>query len=127
MSKEQFLKENLKPGEIYAGLVLGQNGAPDYHLVLLSEQAEKINWKDALNWAEIVKGSLPTRQEQSILFGNLKHEFECKEYWSCEQQADHSEYAWLQHFYHAYHGYQLSTHKSNECRARAVRRIYLEA
>ena len=33
MSKAQFLAENLKDGEIYAGLILGEEGQNDYHLV----------------------------------------------------------------------------------------------
>ena len=31
-SLEQFIKQNLRPGEIYAGLILGKNNEPDYHL-----------------------------------------------------------------------------------------------
>ena len=34
MSKQQFMAENLQEGEIYAGLILGKDGAADYHLFL---------------------------------------------------------------------------------------------
>ena len=124
MSKQEFLKQNALKGEIYAGLVLGQGETPDYHLFLLHEKAEWATWDKAIAWAESVGGSLPTRQEHAILYGNLKHEFEPSWHWSNEQHADDSDCAWMQNFDN---GYQYITgHKSYEGRARAVRRVYLE-
>ena len=120
MSKQLFMQQNLKPGELYAGIVLGKDGAPDHHLFLLPAKTEALTWDKAIKWAENAGGSLPTRQEQAILYGNLKHEFEPRWYWSCEQHAGNSDYAWMQNFYN---GGQNLNRKSLEFRARAVRRL----
>lgn len=115
---------NLQPGEIYAGIVLGQNGEGDHHLILLPAKTEPLTWDKAVNWAKSVGGTLPTRQEQAILYGNLKHEFEPRWYWSCEQHANDSGCAWMQYFSN---GGQGSSLKSYEGRARAVRRVPIDA
>jgi hypothetical protein len=123
MSKAKFLAENLKDGEIYAGLILGEAGQPDYHLALLPAKPEKIlNWSNALAWAASVGGDLPTRNEQSLLFANCKTHFEERWYWSNTQLAANPDYAWVQNFDDGYQGYGL---KSDEYRARAVRRILI--
>jgi hypothetical protein len=75
MSKAQFLKENMKPGESYAGLILGQNGEADYHLFIIPGEAEKVTWAKAKEWAKKAGGDLPTRREQRVLFANAKQEF----------------------------------------------------
>ena len=40
MSKAQWIKDNLKPGEEYAGIILGKDGEQDYHLILLPGEIE---------------------------------------------------------------------------------------
>jgi hypothetical protein len=123
MSKAKFLAENLKDGEIYAGLILGEAGQPDYHLALLPAKPEKIlNWSNALAWAASVGGDLPTRNEQSLLFANCKTHFVAQWYWSNAQDAALPAYAWMQFFDD---GNQYNDHKSYEYRARAVRRILI--
>jgi hypothetical protein len=123
MSKAQFLAENLKDGEIYAGLILGEEGQPDYHLALLPAKPEnRLNWSNALAWAASVGGDLPTRNEQSLLFANCKVHFVANWYWSNAQDAANPGYAWVQHFND---GGQDHEPKSHECRARAVRRILI--
>ena len=123
MSKQQFLAENIKEGEIYVGLILGKKGQPDHHLILLTAKTEPLKWTAAQSWATSVGGDLPSRNEQSLLIANCKEEFEPRWYWSNEQNAHNSDYAWLQHFDD---GNQSNALKSNEFRARAVRRIYIE-
>ena len=117
----------LAPGEHYAGLVLGKDGEPSHHLVLLPGQADDITWDKAMAWASQQGGehvaSLPTRREQALLYANLKEEFEERAYWSCEAHESESGWAWLQNFRY---GYQSYGHKSNELRARAVRRLVIE-
>ena len=123
MSKAQFLAENLKTSEIYSGLILGKDGEPDYHLVLLPAKPEKaLNWSDAVAWAKSVGGDLPTRSEQALLFANNKEHFEGAWYWSNTQYAHLTGYAWMQGFTS---GSQTSYLKSDEYRARAVRRLLI--
>ena len=98
MSTKLWIKQNLKEGEIYAGIVLGKNGQPDHHLILLAATTQPLNWEAAKTWAISVGGELPTPREQAILYGNLKSEFEPLWYWSCEQFSVTSDYAWLQDF-----------------------------
>ncbi len=118
MSKAQFLADNLKAGEVYAGLIIGQKGEPDYHLVLMPGQATDVDWKTATDWAKKQGGELPTRREQSLLIANCKAEFEPRWYWSNEK-ADAS-YAGSQFFGN---GYQNGNHVTSQYRARAVRRL----
>ena len=119
MSKQQWITANLKTGELYAGLILGKDGSKDYHLILLPDQANDVNWAAAMAWAKTVGGELPTRREQSLLFANLKDRFEPRLYWSCEKYASDSGYAWCQSFLS---GGQGNGHKRGKFRARAVRR-----
>ena len=113
----------------FAGLVRGQNGAPDYLLILGPEHDEELNWQAAMDWATglEIEGhqdfSLPTRAEQAVLFGNAREEFKRDGYWSCEQPAENADYAWMQLFYDGSQGYG---HKVNEWRARAVRRLIIQ-
>ena len=111
---------SLNPGERYAGLVLGDNGSPDYHLILLPGDVDDVNWQDASKWAQERGGQLPSRREQSLLFANLKGEFEERAYWSGELHSGNSGWAWCQGF-----GYGLQCYDPQlyEVRARAVRRF----
>ena len=114
----------LAPGEHYAGIVLGKDGEPSYHLVLLpNTPAQKLDWNAAVEWAKNSGVNLPTRREQSLLFANLKEEFEAEWYWSGEQHAAYSDNAWFQTFSF---GNQYSYDKSAELRVRAVRRLPIE-
>ena len=118
---------NLAPGEHYAGLVIGKDGEPSYHLVLLPGQADDITWEKAMEWASKQGGdsvaSLPTRREQALLYANLKDEFEERAYWSCEAHESESGWAWYQFFDY---GDQHDYHRRYELRARAVRRLVIE-
>ena len=118
---------NLAPGEHYAGLVIGKDGEPSYHLVLLPGQGGDITWEKAMEWASKQGGdsvaSLPTRREQALLYANLKEEFEERAYWSCEAHESESGWAWYQTFGN---GDQDSDTRYGELRARAVRRLVIE-
>lgn len=118
---------NLAPGEHYAGLVLGKDGEPSYHLVLLPGQADDITWDKAMEWAGKQGGeyvaSLPTRREQALLYANLKEEFEERAYWSCEAHESESGWAWCRLFDC---GIQSGNDRGYEVRARAVRRLVIE-
>jgi len=118
---------HLATGEHYAGLVLGQDGEPSYHLVLLPGQEDDITWDKAMERANKQGGeyvaSLPTRREQALLYTNLKEEFEPRAYWSCEAHESESGWAWYQLFVN---GCQDYCHKYGELRARAVRRLVID-
>ncbi|MGL5184935.1 DUF1566 domain-containing protein [Herbaspirillum huttiense] len=118
--KAEFLAMHLKPGEHYAGILLGLNGEPDQHIILLPGETKK-PWEEAKAWADSIGGELPKRREQSLLFANLKAEFESAWYWSSEPNGDG--WAWLQHFYD---GLQYYDHTDLALRARAVRRLVIE-
>ncbi len=86
MSKQDWIEENLQPGEQYAGIILRNNG-PDYHLVVLPDEC-KATWGESTAWAKSKGGSLPNRKEQSLLFANLGHEFYPNTYWASNRRAD---------------------------------------
>ena len=110
----------MRTGERYAGLVLDADGLASHHLILLPGEAEDIGWTDAKAWAEKAGGELPTRQEQALLYANLKSEFQPRWYWSGQEHESDSSFAWNQSFLNGYQDYDA---KSFEARARAVRRF----
>jgi len=110
----------LNRGERYAGIVLGGVALDSYHLILLPDEAESIDWPDAKGWAAGIGGALPIRREQALLFANLKGEFKESWYWSAEQHASYSDCAWIQYFES---GRQDLSSKRYDGHARAVRRL----
>ncbi len=114
-------KIELQPGERLAGLMLDDEGKPSYYLILLPGE-EKVDWNGAKEMAAKAGADLPTRREQSLLFANLKGEFQETWYWSGEQCSEF--HAWYQHFYY---GTQGSRDEKYEGRARLVRRFVLQS
>jgi hypothetical protein len=111
----------LQPGERYAGAVLDADGQHLHHLVLMAQRpTDKLKWQAAMDWAARVGGSLPTRQEQSLLFANCKPHLQPEWHWSCEVYEEDASYAWYCLFSY---GYITSDHKSVEGSAVAVRRF----
>ncbi|WP_322055667.1 Lcl C-terminal domain-containing protein [Burkholderia cenocepacia] len=110
----------LAAGERCAGAILNEDGALSHYLILLPGEAESVTWDQAREWAEQQDGELPTRREQSLLFTNLKGEFESAWYWSGEEHKSESGWAWFQDFYD---GYQDVNRQNLKLRARAVRRF----
>jgi hypothetical protein len=108
----------LQHGERYAGLIVGDDGKPSHHLILLLGDGESLNWKKAQEWAKAQGGELPNRREQALLYANLKGEFQPAWYWSSERYSAAS--AWSQGFGY---GYQDNYRQNGELRARAVRRL----
>ncbi|HAF43450.1 MAG TPA: hypothetical protein DCK83_00515 [Gallionellaceae bacterium] len=121
-AKNAFLASILKPGEMYAGILLGKDGEPDHHLILIAGQANDVTFQQAQEFAKKSSGVLPTRREQSLLFANLKEQFDERWYWSGEKHSD-TRFAWYQHFDR---GFQYGTNTFSQVRARAVRRIVIE-
>ena len=114
----------LNPGEEYAGLVIGKDGEPSHHLVLLPGELEKATWESAKEWADkqggFFESGLPNRREQALLYANLKEHFADAWYWSCEPHASDAGFAWYQYFGFGRQYYGL---QSLQLRARAVRRL----
>ncbi len=109
----------LNEKERYAGIVLNKDGLPSHHLILLPQKPKKeLTWEKAKEWAASIVGELPSRQEQSLLFANLKDQFESDWYWSNEAYGASS--AWIQDFDDGYQGYGSV---DDYHRARAVRRL----
>jgi len=113
----------LATGEVYAGLILNEDGTPAHHLVLLPGQAEELEWDKAIEWASEQGGELPTRREQALLYANCKQHFEAAGYWSSQQHESNSSWAWCQYFLGGTQGHDR---KSYGLRARAVRRLIIE-
>jgi hypothetical protein len=116
-------------GGIYAGVVAGRDGTPDYHLIVGPEHDGPLDWENANSWATGLKlhgfsdYTLPYLKEQSIEFGNVGHLFKSESYWSREQPASGSHDAWGQYFGD---GYQRHWDKDDKFRARAARRLVIQ-
>jgi hypothetical protein len=119
-AKAAFLAEILRTGEEYAGIILGKDGQPDYHLILLPGEITCATWEQAREFVAKAGGELPTRREQSLLFVNCKEQFQSAWYWSVQQHESNSDYAWGQDFLL---GIQSRWYKYGYNRARAVRRV----
>ena len=116
-------------GGIYVGLARGQNGARDHHLIVAEPGLDAVKWRAALDWAAALEAdghkdyALPSRKEQALLFANVPELFQREWYWSNTQHASDPYSAWSQTFDT---GGQVSNRKSNELRARAVRRLAIQ-
>lgn len=113
----------LNPGEHYAGLATSIDGKTVHHVILLPGD-EFLPWSKALDWAKAQGGDLPTRTEALLLFHTLRDQFQREAYWTSQQRADGPSYAWCQGFFW---GGQTSNALSWELRARAVRRVQVQA
>ena len=116
-------------GGTFAGARFGQNGGANYFLIVGPEQPEPCDWNSAMAWAKGLSVeqhqdfSLPKRTEQWALFDRVRDLFQKTAYWSGEQHASGSDYAWGQHFYD---GSQYNWRKDGKLRARAVRRVPIQ-
>ena len=117
-------------GGIFHGLMLSRDGGADY--ALLSVELKHHHAGDGFDAMQDYPKKLkidghsdfemPTRAEQRVQFANAKSEqFHDAYYWSCEQDASDSDYAWLQPFGH--HGHQFVWHRDVKFRGCAVRRV----
>jgi hypothetical protein len=112
----------LNPGELWVGVIISANGTKRHHIILLPGAIQDSTWQKSMDWAASIGGDLPNRCESALLFATLKEEFQPEWYWTNEQYAAGSGYAWNQSFGN---GYQYDHGKSFEGRARAVRRILI--
>lgn len=113
----------LAEGEIHIGTLISADGRRCEHLILLPGDFEG-TWKESLAWAESLGGQLPDRVEGAMLFAHAKDEFESEAYWTREQHAAISGYAWCQYFGY---GYQYGSDADSRLRARAFRRSPIQS
>ncbi|MFC3457462.1 DUF1566 domain-containing protein [Massilia haematophila] len=117
------LRETLKEGEHYAGVILGKEGQPDHHLILLPGDVGDVSWPGALDWAGSQGGELPNRRELSLLFANLREQFSREWYWSSEPHETRAQLVWGENFAS---GIQTVYGRPFRGHARAVRRVLIE-
>jgi hypothetical protein len=98
LAKQAFLAENLRKGEVYGGIVLGKDGEPDYHLFAQTKFIESATFEEVKAYVEKVGGEGATRRDLALLRVNAPEPFGTKAFWSCEQHAAYSGYAWCQYF-----------------------------
>ena len=108
----------LAAGERFAGAVLNEDGTLSHYLIKLPGEAVDVTFSAAGEWAAQQGGELPTRQEQALLYANLKAEFSANWYWSGEEKDNG--FAWYQLFNS---GSQYYNDQHTELRAVAVRRF----
>ncbi len=114
-------------GGVYAGIIGGIDGKPDYHLIHAPMENELIDqtWDKAVDSATapingFIDWSLPDRRESRLLAINTPDGFSQDHwYWTATQGSGSTDVAWLQDFLD---GDQDHDRKSYEGRARAVRR-----
>lgn len=109
----------LAAGETYIGAIVKADGA-GHHIVLLPGDNNAASWQAQMEWAKSIGGDLPSRIEQAMLFAYHHDAFKPTWYWSNEQHAAISGYAWYQTFNYGYQNYYYTEYK---LRARAVRRV----
>lgn len=91
-------------GGIYAGVVRGYGGAPDYRLIVGFDELEEATWEDATEWArELDAGGfedwrLPNQQEANIARANAHEIFRHGWYWLAPHHTDSKRSAWCQNF-----------------------------
>ena len=111
----------LAEGEIYIGAI-GDKSGDVYHVILLPGDNDDATWQAQMDWAKSIGGDLPTRVEQAMLWANFRDQFKPDWYWSNEQHHRDSAFVWCQIFDY---GRQITSHKYDYMRARAVRRLPL--
>ncbi len=97
-AKQEFLSANLRDGEVYGGIVLGNDGEPDYHLFAQTKFIESATFDEVKKYVEKVGGVGATRRDLALLRVNAPKPFGTKVFWSCEQHAAYSTFAWYQVF-----------------------------
>jgi hypothetical protein len=116
-------------GGLYAGVVRGQDGESDQHLILAADlPPASLKWQAALDWAAALRTDgfsdwhVPTRDESALLYANLRDSIQTGDwYWTSTQYSRLG--AWSQGFDN---GSQYSNGKSYGARARAVRRFSVQ-
>ena len=110
----------LADGEIYVATLFDAANGKGYHLILLPGDNDDATHEAQIEWAKSIGGDLPNRIEQAMLWANHRDLFQKDWYWSNETHHSESGWAWYQRFGR---GGQISSLRTYELRARAVRRL----
>jgi hypothetical protein len=105
-------------GGAFLGIVENAKGVRE-RVILLDGEGKDATWNEALKWAELQGGALPTRMELLLIL-KLRNQFEAAWYWFIEQYNVGSDFAWVQYFGV---GGQYYIPKSCSARSLAVRRF----
>jgi hypothetical protein len=105
-AKEQFLKDNMRPDEDYAGILLGDNGAADSHLCVSRIKVENSTFQQVIDCAKKHGYRSASLRELGLIRVNLRSQerFKSGVFWSCEQSASHAYDAWCQYFNYGIQG-----------------------
>ena len=115
----KFAQPELKEGETYAGAIITPDGT-GHHIIVLPGDQDDTDWQTQMDWAKSIGGDLPDRSEAALMFKHSKSAFKKTWYWTNEQHASDSKYAWCQGFGN---GLQDDYYTDYRLRARAVRRV----
>lgn len=117
-------------GGVFHGIVFKEDGSPDYLLIGGPEAAGFMTWQQAMDWAAALNDgghsdwTLPDRRDTAVQFANARSQFKTDDYyWTREQPASDSAYAWDQYFGD---GRQTCWLKDDKTRVRAVRRVPIQ-
>jgi hypothetical protein len=112
--------EIVKAGELYVGIVSGENGDDDYHLVRLPIRRGRANWHQAHELAREAGGELPTRDELAIMAAECGDKFSRDWFWSSELDSEFTRSGCCQSFTGLGEGFCSALNKQRWC---AVRRV----
>jgi hypothetical protein len=124
--KKYFPELTLANGEVYAGLVVSEEGFPQYHLILTQGEIFCCTWQTANEWVQSKGISLPTGKEFYILQANLKNHFKSSGgsdlcYWASDECNA------TKHRFHSFReGFQVDALNNYGMNARGVRRLAVE-
>jgi hypothetical protein len=110
-------------GGTYIGISSAEGDKPMHHLVVLDDKpANRMNWKDAMTWADSLGNGarLPTQLEALFAWTTSPETFEDAWYWTGTQYSRSSAFAQVFET-----GYSRWYYKDNEFRVRPVRGLAL--
>ena len=115
-------------GGICCGLARGEDGQPDYYLILAEAAPETdFSWQAGLDFAKTIEAdghkdfSVPTRFESALLYANVRDKLDTDHWhWTSTQYSEDDAYSQFFHY-----GYQYYYYKKYEGRCRFVRRLIL--
>lgn len=111
----------LNAGEKYAGILLGKNGEPDCHVILMPRTRRSVTYDSAAAWATGRNGSLPSTREMALVEANCN--IKAGDYWTPDRDDRFPDHAAS---YKAPAGYTRLIANSRTSDALAIRRIPLD-